>query len=194
MIREFIRKNSFGLLLTHSDGEIHDTHTPFLIADDGTLFGHIARANPQGKQWEDGDQVKVVFSGPHAYISPGYYSSEFNVPTWNYTAVSITGTLSLIREEERILQFLNDLAAQNEPSIPPWQVPSDDERYQQLFSAIAVFSVVPEKVEASFKLNQNKCLEDQESVINSLSSTGSAMDLQVAELMKLKIDQSGNSN
>ncbi|MDA8632856.1 hypothetical protein N9E25_10280 [Verrucomicrobiales bacterium] len=91
---------------------------------------------------------------------------------------------SVIREEERILRFLNDLAAQNGPTKPLWQLPSDDERCQQLFSAIVVFSITPEKVDASFKLNQNKSREYRESFANSLIETGSPADHAVAEMIR----------
>ena len=91
---------------------------------------------------------------------------------------------SVIREEERILRFLNDLPAQNGPTKPLWQLPSDDERCQQLFFAIIVFSIAPEKVDASFKLNQNKSREDRVSVANSLIETGSPADHAVAEMIR----------
>ncbi len=81
VIGNFIREHAFGLLLTVSGTEIHDTHTPFVLTDDGHLLGHIARANPQWSHWTADTVAKVIFSGPHAYISPNYYASEFNVPT-----------------------------------------------------------------------------------------------------------------
>ena len=91
---------------------------------------------------------------------------------------------SMIREEKRILQFLNDLATQNGPTEPLWQLPGDDERCKQLFFAIVVFSIAPKKVDASFKLNQNKSREDRESVANPLMETGSPADHAVAEMIR----------
>ena len=95
-ILRFIRQNPFGLLLSVGGGVIHDTHTPFIVAEDGKqLLGHLARANPQWASWGEGSVAKVVFSGPHAYVSPRYYESEFAVPTWNYTAVSVSGQIRI---------------------------------------------------------------------------------------------------
>jgi transcriptional regulator len=85
VIRNFIEKNSFGVLLSIEGGQIHDTHTPFILSENNQLLGHIARANPQWKASSEASRVKVIFTGPHAYISPKYYVSEFAVPTWNYT-------------------------------------------------------------------------------------------------------------
>ena len=114
-IQSFIAAHPFGLLLTASGGTIHDTHTPFIVSKDGKfLRGHIARANPQWKEWSGETQAKVVFTGPHAYVSTDYYKSEFNVPTWNYTAVSVSGKLSVIEDEAQVLLFLDQLVSANE--------------------------------------------------------------------------------
>ncbi|MGI9242910.1 MAG: FMN-binding negative transcriptional regulator, partial [Verrucomicrobiales bacterium] len=180
----FIEENSFGLLLSSSDGEIHDTHTPFVYSEDGRhLLGHIARANPQWQSWEDGATAKVVFRGPHAYISPRFYESEFAVPTWNYTAVSVAGLISVIDEEAAVLDFLDRLTAHNEPSEQPWVLDRTDERYIRLLSGIVVFSISIDRVEASFKMNQNKNEADRRKVITSLAGTGCPFDSEVAGLM-----------
>src|SRR5215468_11069944 len=76
---DFIEAHAFGLLLSTHDGEPFATHLPFLLERDagqhGTLVGHLARANPQWRDLE-GQQVLVVFSGPHAYFSPTWYEAE----------------------------------------------------------------------------------------------------------------------
>lgn len=184
VISSFIKENSFGLLLTVADSEIHDTHTPFVLANDGRLIGHIAVANPQWKSWGDGTKAKVIFTGAHTYISPSYYASDFNVPTWNYTAVSVSGKLTVIDDEAEILEFLDTLVAQNETNDCPWSLDRQDERYMKLLSGIVVFSVEMEKVEASFKLSQNKAEEDRNSVVSSLGASGCPFDHSVAEMMK----------
>ena len=187
VIREFIEKHPFGLLLSIEGEQIHDTHTPFILSENGELLGHIARANPQWKGWEESSRVKVIFSGPHAYISPQYYVSEFAVPTWNYTAVSVSGRIRIIEEENEVLRFLDLLVAANEKSDTPWILDRTDERYMKLLSGIVVFSVSMDSIEASFKMNQNKSEEDQRKVINSLSATGYPMDQAVAEIMSKNV-------
>jgi transcriptional regulator len=183
-IRSFIDENSFGLLLSLDGIDIHDTHTPFVHSDDARhLLGHIARANPQWKSWRNGSTVKVIFTGPHSYISPRFYVSKFAVPTWNYTAVSITGRITMIEDESVVLQFLDRLIAESESSDEPWVLDRTDARYMALLSGIGVFSVSMDSVEASFKMNQNKSEEDQRKVIASLSATGCPFDQGVANIM-----------
>jgi len=184
VIHTFIEENSFGLLLTTHENEIHDTHTPFVYCEkNNRLLGHIARANPQWEKWGRSSRGKVVFSGPHAYISPSYYASEFNVPTWNYNAVSVSGDIAIISDQGEVLDFLDVLVKKNEPENSGWTLNRDDERYMKLLSGIVVFSVSMNKIEASFKLNQNKSQEDQHSVIQALQETGCPFKAAVASLM-----------
>jgi transcriptional regulator len=189
-IRSFIEENSFGLILSHDGVDIHDTHTPFIHSDDGRLLlGHIARANPQWKSWKGGTTVKVIFTGPHSYISPRFYVSEFAVPTWNYTAISITGHVTIIEDESEKLQFLDRLIAENESSDEPWILDRTNERYMALLSGIVVFSVSMDTVEASFKMNQNRSEEDQRKVIASLTATACPFDRDVACVMSKNITE-----
>jgi transcriptional regulator len=183
VIRSFIEKHPFGLLLSIEGDQILDTHTPFVLSENGQLLGHVARANPQWKAWSEANRVKVIFTGPHACISPKYYVSEFAVPTWNYTAVSISGRVSIIEHEDEVLRFLDLLVSANEKSDEPWELDRTDERYMKLLSGIVVFSVSMDSVEASFKMNQNKSEEDQRKVIDSLAATDCPMDQEVAEIM-----------
>lgn len=190
-IHSFIRGNSFGLLLSVDGNEIHDTHTPFVLSDDGLLLGHIAKANPQWRHWSQGSTVKVIFTGPHGYISPRHYVSEFAVPTWNYTAVSVTGCITVLRDEDSVLSFLDRLIAENENSKAPWVLNRNDERYMKLLSSIIVFSISMDAVEASFKMNQNKSAADQLKVISSLEASGCPFDSNVASLMAKNINHAG---
>jgi transcriptional regulator len=98
LIRRFIEENSFGILVSSVDGSsIEETHTHLLLSEDGNrLLGHIARANDHWKAWEKNASVKVIFHGPHCYVSPTFYKSDHSVPTWNYTTVSISGVIELI--------------------------------------------------------------------------------------------------
>lgn len=191
-IRSFIEQHPFGLLLSIDGDQIHDTHTPFVLSENGELLGHIARANPQWKEWDVGSRVKVIFTGPHAYISPNYYVSEFAVPTWNYTAVSISGRIKIIEKEDEVLRFLDRLVAASETSDAPWKLDRTDERYMKLLSGIVVFSVSMDSVEASFKMNQNKSEEDQRKVVDSLSATGCPFDKEVAGIVSRNLTTDTN--
>lgn len=92
----FITANPFGLMVSPS---LAATHLPFILdpqeGEKGALYGHVARANPQWKELA-GQRVLVVFSGPHAYISPRWYPPKEAVPTWNYAAVHCYGVVELL--------------------------------------------------------------------------------------------------
>lgn len=192
VIASFVRDNGFGTLLTVKDGNVHDTRTPFIFSkDEKYLFGHVAKANPQWRNWGESTTGKVLFSGPHCYVSPRFYSSEFNVPTWNYTAVSISGLISVVDAREQRIAFLQSLVSQYEArrNQPRWELDLSDERFVPLLSAIVVFRVHVLEVEASFKLSQNKSKEDRESVIRNLSDSNVERDRQVGELMQRLFQQ-----
>lgn len=189
VILDFICENSFGLLLSVDGTTIHDTHTPFIISKcKRYLLGHIAKVNPQWNSWVEDSSAKVIFTGAHSYVSPKYYDSEFAVPTWNYTAVSVSGNVRIIDDVSNKVEFLDELTSMHETSDNPWIFDRNDERYLNLLSGFVVFSVEMDKVEASFKLNQNKSVADQTKVIDALSSIGCPVAHDVASLMKDNLD------
>ncbi|MEO6848255.1 MAG: FMN-binding negative transcriptional regulator [Chthoniobacterales bacterium] len=183
-IKAFIGENSFGIIFSQNGGVLHDTHTPFFLSDDlKTVSGHIARANPQWQSWRTNPEVKIVFHGPHAYISPRFYVSEFNVPTWNYTAISISGVVQVIEEPEVSKAVIQTLVERHEGK-DGWKLDTEDTRYMKLLEAVVCFNVSITNIEAKFKLNQNKKKEDQESVISHLLASKSSASHDVAKLMQ----------
>ncbi len=186
LIRKFIAENSFGILVSSVDGNaIQDTHTPFLLSEDGNyLLGHLARANDHWKAWKVNAHTKVIFHGPHCYISPTFYKSDINVPTWNYTAVSIDGIIELIDDIEEQKTFMHSLVRANESAFPePWFLDEENEQLMKLFSAVVFFKIRISNIEAKFKLNQNKPANDQMAVKERLSNSQSPFDQAVARLM-----------
>ena len=90
---EFMRANNFPVLVTGTGGSLHASHLPVVVSEKNqkiVIDMHMARNNPQWKEFFD-DEVLVIFSGPHAYISPRWYSEKKRVPTWNYAAVHAYG-------------------------------------------------------------------------------------------------------
>ncbi len=187
LIRQFVRENSFGILISSVDGtSIQETHTPFLLTDDSRkLFGHIARANGHWRDWEKNPRIKVIFHGPHCYVSPTFYKSVTNVPTWNYTAVSVTGKIELVSDYDEQKTFMHTLVGANESAFPdPWFLDESNDTLMKLFSAVVFFKIQITKIEAKFKLNQNKSKEDQQLVRKNLSVSESPFEQAVARLME----------
>ena len=187
VIRDFVDQNGFGVVIsTTSDGEIESTYTPmFLSADMEMLYGHIAKANPQWKSWQVRPKVRILFSGAHAYISPRDYASQVNVPTWNYTSVSIDGKIEILHERKDQEWLIDSLVSQYESaSNNPWQLDKSSEKLMNLFDAIVCFRVEVDQIAAKFKLNQNKAVEDQEQVADRLQSSNREGDREIAELIR----------
>jgi transcriptional regulator len=184
VIRSFVRHHSFGIVISTEGNTLHDTHTPMLISDDSSILtGHLARANPQWRSWPDNPSVKALFHGPHAYISPRYYQSDFNVPTWNYAAVSVTGSIEIVDDRDAAFGIIRDLVARFEgPS--GWKLDPTDERYMKLLDAVVCFSIRVEAIEAKFKMNQNKTGDDRRSVVGHLLGSSRLLDQETGAFMR----------
>ena len=112
-IKEFIKQNGFGILISQSSQKLMATHIPLEFSqDESKLLGHISKANPQWKKFESDSEVLAIFSGPHAYISSSWYDHE-NVPTWNYIAAHVYGSIRIIEGDE-LYEALKHLVAKYE--------------------------------------------------------------------------------
>ena len=130
----------------------------------------MARANEQWKQFATGDEVLCIFHGPHAYISPSWYEQQHTVPTWNYAVVHVYGKPSLVDEAE-LKQIVLDTTTKFESGMPqPWTIPLSENETAQMLKAIVGFKIDIVRVEAKFKLGQNRSREDQEKMLRSLQA------------------------
>lgn len=161
---------SFGLLVSiGEDGVPIATHLPFSYDPDhgehGTLSAHMARANPHGQLLGKGEAL-AIFQGPHDYISPNYYATDVNVPTWNYVAVHAYGTPEIIEDTTRVRKLLDQLTEDNEKGrTEPWRADMlDQKRLNGLMRGIIAFEIPIDRIEGKAKLGQNKSPEDQAAV------------------------------
>ncbi|WP_339634229.1 FMN-binding negative transcriptional regulator [uncultured Sneathiella sp.] len=161
---------SFAILVsTGEDGVPLATHLPFSYdetrGENGTLIAHMARANPHGKVLEQSEAL-VIFQGPHAYISPSYYASNTNVPTWNYVAVHAYGMPKIIEDTGSVRRLLERLTFDNEKELSqPWNPDQlDSKRLDGLMRGITAFEIPIERIEGKAKLGQNKSTEDQAAI------------------------------
>ncbi|MCC3303637.1 FMN-binding negative transcriptional regulator [Sneathiella sp. HT1-7] len=161
---------SFGLLVsTGEDGVPIATHLPFSYDADrgehGTLIAHMARANPHGQLLSTGEAL-AIFQGPHDYISPNYYATDVNVPTWNYVAVHAYGTPKIIEDTMEVRKLLDQLTEDNEKDqAEPWRTDMlDQRRLEGLMRGIIAFEMPIDRIEGKAKLGQNKSPEDQAAI------------------------------
>ncbi len=173
---DLLPQASFADLITSDpDGVPMVTHLPLVYAEDegefGTIYGHVARANPHWKLFEAGQSL-VIFRGPHAYVSPRFYASQINVPTWNYVAVHAYGSMSIISDPDRVLAILKRLSDENEAgAAAPWRVEDfDPKRLRAMMQAIVAFEMPVTELQAKAKLGQNKSIDDKRALAMALSA------------------------
>lgn len=180
-ITSFIKQNSFGLLVSSS---LHGVHIPLSIKkikDTFYLEGHIAKVNEVLDVVDK--NVLVVFSGPHAYISPSLYTNKNTVPTWDYLAVHVYGQFELIEDYTSKIAVLEDTILTYEKEyLNQWKVLSDDYK-NQMVKAITVFRVKVDRFEATAKLSQNKTPQEIKNIKEALLNSGSETKVELANYM-----------
>lgn len=186
MALAFMRANPFAILVSCTDLEPFATHLPIVIKQNGTqivLRGHVAKANPHWRHLQQQPHCMVIFHGPHSYISPGNYETRENVPTWNYGAVHAYGDARTYSEIPELLSMLDDLIPTFEAAYAEqWSSLSETYRSRML-GHIVGFEITVGKLEAKFKLSQNRTRQEQENVMESLRLSSDTTVSGTAELM-----------
>ncbi len=188
-----LQASPFALLTSAGAAGVQASHLPLLLAPDegefGTLYGHFARANPHWRDLQGSAEALAVFSGPDAYISPGWYPAKAEhgkvVPTWNYIAVHARGPVELIEEPERLLQIVSRLSDQHESGRErPWAVSDAPREYlDSMLRAIVGFALPIRRLEGKWKLGQNRSAADQAGVRDGLAASTSPGDRELATRM-----------
>jgi transcriptional regulator len=171
LIAQVIDCHSFGTLISNGEGGLQASHLPFEFdAEQGLLRCHMARANPQWRDFGDKD-VLAIFQGPHGYISPSWYQTELAVPTWNYVAVQVYGTPRIIEDDAEVAALLESLVTEHESWFEkPWKLEASEEWQRNLRRAIVGFEMKITRVEAKAKMSQNRPAEDIAGVVAGLEA------------------------
>ena len=187
--REIMQAHGWALLVTAGeDGTPFCTHLALVWQDDGTphgsLIGHLARANPHWQLFANAAPSMALFWGPHAYVSPTWYTPGAKVPTWNYVTVHAYGRPEVIEDTDQVLELLVDLAKRYEgkegwtlDELPPGNAAAQTR-------GIVAFRMKLTKVEAKTKLSQNRDMEDRTRVIAKLETSDGDDAKATAEWMK----------
>jgi transcriptional regulator len=167
----------FGIVVSNGVDGLFATHIPMLLETGegtfGTLYGHMARANPHGKLFADGE-VLIIFNGPHGYVSPTWYSDRsMNVPTWNYVAVHAYGTPQAL-PVDMSAEHLGRLASKYEAQrANGWSMGELKENLREMLpSQVTAFRLPIARIEGKAKLSQNKPRAERERVIEGLKAVG----------------------
>ena len=170
-MRALMRSYDFAILLVPGEPDLAATHIPLKLADERqALVGHVARANPVTKAIQDGKQAIAIFSGPHAYVSPTWYSDpNDNVPTWNYIAVHAHGKLAALEGEDAERALSSQIADFEEQ----WRITNLEERKRAMLeAAIQPFELEIERLEGKAKLSQNKPVAERLRLAEALNERG----------------------
>jgi transcriptional regulator len=192
----FMQQYSFGTIITAKECYPLATHLPFVISERNgyiILTSHFAKAN---EQWADitDNQVLVIFSEPHAYISPKHYDKELNVPTWNYISVHAYGKGQLITDTDRMFEVLETTIKNYEVAYKQqWdKIPEDYKT--KLLKGIVAFEIVVTDLQAKKKLSQNRTEAEQTRIIEALSSSSNTNEQDIATYMKQNLIKVTTSN
>jgi transcriptional regulator len=183
---EFMRANSFVVLITGTGGELHASHLPVQIRvekEQIILDMHMARANGQWKEFFD-EEVMVVFSGPHAYVSPRWYEDQERVPTWNYAAVHAYGIPSIIAEKNLKYESQRRLVAMLDPQWLPRLDALRQEYVDNMLDGIVNFEIPVARLETRWKLSQNRSRQEQERIATQLERSSDSGERALAALTR----------
>jgi transcriptional regulator len=138
------------------------------------VIAHMAKANPHWRGISDGSPALLIAAGPDAYISPSWYAAKAEhgkvVPTWNYSAVHLTGTVRVHQDSEWLRRAVTDLTDTHEAGREHrWQVTDAPETYidAQLNGIVGIEFTVT-RVEGKAKLSQNRSEADRRGVVVGL--------------------------
>lgn len=182
----FMRGNNFPILVTGSGGVLHASHLPVTVHEKGpqiVIDMHMAKNNPQWREFFD-DEVMVVFSGPHAYISPRWYADEERVPTWNYAAVHAYGVPKILSDKKAKSESQRRLIESLDPQWLPKHDALRQEYVDMMLDGIVNFAIPVARIETRWKLSQNRGRREMELIAAALEKSGDERARALAALTR----------
>lgn len=188
-LHEFIETYSFGTLVTVAGEQPIATRLPLILdrtsGRQGTLLGHVARANPQWRSFDGDRQCLAMFDGPHAYISPSWYATSPAVPTWNYATVHVYGIPRPIHDVEQLSALVDTMVSVFEAGMSqPWPGTLPADFKIAMLKAIVGFAIEIDRIEGKFKMGQNRPAEDQIGTVVRLESGSDQAARTLAQLTR----------
>jgi len=187
----FMKRFSFATIISTINQLPVATHLPFTIQYENdiiTLNGHFAKANSQWQNIEE-HPVLVIFSEPHAYISPKFYDKVESVPTWNYYAVHAYGNCTLLVDRTIILNGLEDMILAYEAEYKQQWDSLSDAFKDKMLNGIVPFTMTVTDLQASQKMSQNKTAAEQQRIISELIESDDSAARITGEYMESNLQQ-----
>jgi transcriptional regulator len=193
VLHDAIRQARLATLVTLSGDGLDASHVPVMLdpaqGTYGTLYGHLARANPQWQGFVPAVQALAMFAGPDAYVSPSWYPTKRQtgkvVPTWNYVVVHAYGSIEFFDDAEQLLALVTALTNLHEAArAEPWAVSDAPAEFVQAhLKGIVGFRLPIARLIGKWKMSQNRSPEDRRGVVAGLTDEGDRAEAAVAEVM-----------
>jgi transcriptional regulator len=189
-----MRARPFAALISAGPAGLNATHLPTVLKTEGekltVIECHLARANPQWKEFVGGRDALMIFGGPQGYIRPGWYPSKSltgkAVPTWNYAVVHAHGHAAAIEDQAWLERHVSELSDQQEHDQPaPWAT-SDAPRsyFEAMLRGIVGIRFEIARVEGKCKMSQNRSAMDRTGVVHGLRARDAADDVELARMVE----------
>jgi transcriptional regulator len=173
-MRAFVSQAAFAQIVIVADGKPMSAQAPVVVAPDGSVRFHLARAN-QLVPLLDGAAVLASVTGTHFYVSPDWYGTDDQVPTWNYRMVEIEGVARRLDEPD-LRDLLDRLSAAQEKQLAPkpaWTAAKMDQRkLDMMLRAIVGFAIDSPIFSGRIKMGQNKLEAERRGAIAALRAIG----------------------
>ncbi len=192
--RLLMRENPLATLVTNGDPVPYATRLAALI-DPGTpettpLVGarivcHMNQANPHWRALADGMPAKLMFDGPSKYVTPALYQTDPAAPTWDFVTAHVSGRLELVRDDDETLRIVHETADRLESAFGEgWDSTSSVGYFREILPGVGAFHLQIERVEAMYKLSQEKPDDVQERVIRRFEQDRDGNGRRLARLMR----------
>jgi len=188
----FMQANPFAILISSALASSNDegpfaTHLPVFVRameEHLVIRGHVAKANSHWRYLEQNPQCLTIFHGPHAYVSASNYVARENVATWNYGAVHVYGNARTFASPDDLQGVLHELIGPFEPAYAEQWASLRETYRDRMLSHIVGIEIAVTRIEAKFKLSQNRTKEEQANVIASLAKSEDTEVSGVSRLMR----------
>ena len=186
-ILAFLKQNNFPAIVSFDGQRPIATHTPVEVVEHENgkviIYAHISRANPQWKTF-DNQEILLIFQGAHTYISPRWYN-HVNVPTWNYMMIHVYGTVRLLPDDE-VYTLLSRLVYSHEANTSYSLEGLPQDFVHKEMRGVVGFAVEVTRLDAGYKLSQNRSDEDHGNIVQELDKRGDIDSMKVASAMRAK--------